>query len=471
MSKNQVHTNMTSEGVRMLPRIGKHAPGRWIFRAAMVSMVVVLLAGCATLLWQMQRDSLPGHAQPAIPAIPADAGVVGPPTLSAATVNAIFTQVGSPMAGTGATIEAVSRQYHIDDAFALGVWYTETNDGEAGVGSADRNPGSIRGSPGYPSAFDGYTIYPSYTAAILNWFSILSSRYISSGLTTVYSIARPYVGTTSYPLWAGKVINLMYRYRGIAPPPPAIMPITTTPAPKPKPKPVPTVSPVLLMQQHRLVSVLPRATAALSVRAHQGQTVESNRTTPARILAQPALATPSTPAASAAFSSAQSFMLIFAGLLAALLIALYALRVGRSIPAFASVGTNELDTGTYSTAVPDLSPVDTGASLATVGSMFPRRGSPLLELTPMPPISRQFAASLLPESAAEVTTEELSPLTLPAAPTRQIQGLPVRLPSRPPQTDALPRRVQLLPANSQPRVPVPVVPERSNGLLSRYGDK
>lgn len=453
----------------MLPRRGKHAPGRWIFRAATVSMVVVLLAGCATLLWQMQRGSLSGHAQLAQSEMPTDAGVVGPPTLSAATVNAIFAQVGSPMAGTGATVEAVSRQYHIDDAFALGVWYTETNDGEAGVGSADRNPGSIRGSPGYPSAFDGYTIYPSYTAAILNWFSILSGRYISSGLTTVYSIARPYVGTTSYPLWAGKVINLMYRYRGIAPPPPAVTP-TPTPKPKPKPKPVPTVSPVLLMQQHRLVSVLPRASAAQSVRAQQGQAVESYRTTPAHGLTQPV---PATPVTQSAFSSVQSFMLIFAGLLAALLIALYALRIGRGIPALASTGTNELDTGTYSTAVPALPSADTGASLATVGSVFPRRAVPLLDLTPMPPISKQYAASLLPEPVTAVTTEELSLLTVPATPMQQFQRPPARLPSlpsRPPQTDALPRRVQLLRASSHPRIPVPAeaAPERSGGLLSRY---
>src|SRR5258708_19326536 len=41
-----------------------------------------------------------------------------------------------------------SRQYQIDDAFALSVWWTETNDGAAGVGLADRNPGSVRGSVG-----------------------------------------------------------------------------------------------------------------------------------------------------------------------------------------------------------------------------------------------------------------------------------------------------------------------------------
>src|SRR5579863_7894750 len=224
---------MTNEQRQISTLTKKDMPMQWLFRLATLSMVLVLLGGCVALLWQMQQGSSASHA---VLAMPTDVGVVGPPSLSAATVNAIFTQLGSPMAGTGATVETLSRQYHIDDAFALGVWYTETNDGEAGVGSADRNPGSVRGSPGYPSAWDGYTIYPSYTAAIINWFSILNGRYIGSGLTTVYSIARPYVGTSSYPLWAGKVIALIYRYRGIAPPPPPVVP---TPKPQPKPKPIP----------------------------------------------------------------------------------------------------------------------------------------------------------------------------------------------------------------------------------------
>src|SRR5450755_539037 len=152
-------------------------------------MLVILLAGAAALLWQVQ------HAQPTR----ADgSNVVGPPTLPARTVDQILAQMGSPMVGTGAVIEAASRQTNIDDAFALGVWWTETNDGAAGVGLADRNPGSVRGNVGYPSAFDGYTI------------------------------CRPYVGTTSAYLWAGKVVNLMLRYHGEAPPP------TVVPSPTPR---------------------------------------------------------------------------------------------------------------------------------------------------------------------------------------------------------------------------------------------
>jgi hypothetical protein len=121
------------------------------------------------------------------------------------------------MVGTGQTVETAARAANIDDAFALAVWWTETNDGEAGVGQADRNPGSVRGSIGYPSAYDGYTIYPSYAAAVNYWFPLLKRNYIKRGLATVSTIAHPYVGTSTSYLWASKVTALMNRYRKEAP--------------------------------------------------------------------------------------------------------------------------------------------------------------------------------------------------------------------------------------------------------------
>src|SRR5258708_22824893 len=112
------------------------------------------------------------------------------------------------MAGTGQVVVQASLQANIDDAFALAVWWVETNDGAAGVGLADRNPGSVRGSVGYPSAFDGYTIYPSYTAAIQYWFKMIINNYvIRRGVSTVYTIARPYAFTTSSPLLSAPPLN------------------------------------------------------------------------------------------------------------------------------------------------------------------------------------------------------------------------------------------------------------------------
>ncbi len=187
---------------------------------------IVLVGGALALLANMHLRQ-PAYAARTLP--DSDLSVVGAPSLPASTVDAIFSRLGSPMVGTGALVEQRSRQVHIDDAFALAVWWTETNDGAAGVGLADRNPGSVRGSIGYPSAYDGYTIYPSYAAAVVYWFHMLQNIYIDRGLTTVYAISHPYVGTSTSYLWAGKVVALMLRYRGEAPPPsPTVSP--TSPA-------------------------------------------------------------------------------------------------------------------------------------------------------------------------------------------------------------------------------------------------
>ena len=201
----------------------KQSVQKTFLRLMMLSLAVVLIGGGAALLYQLHQGTAPGHAA-------SSGNVVGPPALPAATVDAILRQMGSPMVGVGKAVEAASRAQNIDDAFALGVWWTETNDGAAGVGLADRNPGSVRGSIGYPSAFDGYTIYPSYTAAVNYWFMMMRRVYIDRGLTTVWSISHPYVGTSTSNLWAGKVFALMQRYRAEAPPMPTVTPKPTIPA-------------------------------------------------------------------------------------------------------------------------------------------------------------------------------------------------------------------------------------------------
>ncbi len=188
-------------------------------------LLVVFITIAVGLIYNVQDAQFISSVKAASQALPGgDLSVVGKPTLPAATVDAILKDLGSPMSGTGQVVEQASQQTNIDDAFALAVWWTETNDGAAGVGLADRNPGSVRGSVGYPSAYDGYTIYPSYSAAIVYWFNMLKNVYVNQGLSTVYLISHPYVGTSSSPLWAGKVVALMLKYREEAPPAPIVVP-------------------------------------------------------------------------------------------------------------------------------------------------------------------------------------------------------------------------------------------------------
>lgn len=360
---------------------------------------IVLASGALTFLWgswgNRGSNQAPGTHLTAAHAA-GDVSVVGSPTLSASTVDTIFARVGSPMLGTGKLVETMSRQDNIDDAFALGVWWTETNDGEAGVGLADRNPGSVRGSVGYPSAYDGYTIYPSYSAAIVYWFNMLHTRYVGEGLSTVYSIARPYVGTTSYPLWAGKVIALMYNYRGIAPPP-------LPPAPRVVAPPKPAINPAIVVYEARQQRIMHlwQAFAATTntTREPRGQAQEK--------LVQSSSATQTT--APGLPVPIKAIMVIF-GLLAAVAIALYALKLPVAKP-------------------------------------------------------QNFVWS---SSNEGVCTEKL-----PAVPTPILVTSLITLPTRSPVTDALPRRVVLLPVTTtDPRLPVPATvgaATRPGGLLSRYG--
>src|SRR5947209_5159336 len=288
-----------------------------LFQLFLLITVIILIGGGVALLWTYQQGQQNGRAA-------GDVSVVGPPTLSATTVDSIFARLGSPMVGTGKVVEQASRQTNVDDAFALGVWWTETNDGGAGVGLAYRNPGSVRGSVGYPSGSLGYTIYPSYTAAISYWFNLLRNGYVNHGLSTVYTIARPYVGTTSYPLWAGKVINLMYNYRSIAPPPPPVM------TPKPKPTVDPAVVAANKARQRKLTQLMQsQSDGSFVPLPNQGLAQETNTAGSADKRNAKAQQTDIAPTLS---RTAELALVLFA-LLTALAIALYSLRLPGKISA------------------------------------------------------------------------------------------------------------------------------------------
>lgn len=175
-----------------------------------------------------------------------DLNVVGPPSLDKTLVDAIFHRLHSPMEGNGAVIYSLSAQNHVDDAFALAVWWTETNDGEAGTGRAPAyNPGGVKNA-NYPHGSDGYSLYSSYAQAASDWFTIINQRYVAKGLTTVYQISHPYVGTSTSSLWAAKVVNLMAGYQTEAKQSPAYLAahdppnLVKTPAPvKKQPTPQP----------------------------------------------------------------------------------------------------------------------------------------------------------------------------------------------------------------------------------------
>ena len=104
-------------------------------------LLVVFIIIAVGLIYNVQDEQTISTVKAASQSLTdGDLNVVGKPTLPASTVDAILKDLGSPMSGSGQVIEQASQQTNIDDAFALAVWWTETNDGAAGVGLADSKP-------------------------------------------------------------------------------------------------------------------------------------------------------------------------------------------------------------------------------------------------------------------------------------------------------------------------------------------
>jgi hypothetical protein len=255
----------------------------------LISTLIILLGGCVTLLWQIHQGT----------SSRADGGdIVGPPTLPAETIDKIFAEVGSPMVGTGKVVEQAARKANIDDAFALAVWWVETNDGEAGVGLNNRNPGAV-------ASTNGFIFYPSYADAAIDWFSVLRSRYVNQGLTSVYTICYPYVATSHAPEWANKVVTYMLRYRSEAP----------------APTPTPTMD-------H--APIYPQFMPSHETSVGEDRKAEARMPMPTPAT-QPANGIPGL--ASMQMSSAQnSLLLTIGGLLVVLALVLVGLRIRRRIP-------------------------------------------------------------------------------------------------------------------------------------------
>ncbi len=384
-------------------------------------IIIVLIGGGLALLSTTTRPHQPAYAAPSLP--DSDLSVVGPPSLPAATVDSIFARLGSPMVGTGALVEQTSRQVNIDDAFALAVWWTETNDGAAGVGLAYRNPGSVRGSIGYPSAYNGYTVYPHYADAVVYWFHMLKNIYVGRGLTTVYAISHPYVGTSTSYLWAGKVVASMLRYRGEAPPP----------------SPSPTVSPDV--QAHNKHIIRPVNTGDTATQSSAPPVSSQQAMLHAALAFQPA-----TPQTATTLSATATWLIAICALLLALAIV---------------ICVNLLPTGLSASPQRTFSnnlPASPSFTAPTTHALYPPPAfpSPIIRLTSRPLNEPQTDALVgTPFIASDPATS--STLAIPSA----FQPITNKL-----------RRTQLmpdLPTSDQPQeVPAPVG-ARPTGLLARYG--
>lgn len=118
--------------------------------------------------------------------------VLGSPSLSAAKIDAILANAGSPAAGSGATFYADSQQYGIDDAYALAWFQHESSFGTSGAATQTHSIGNIVCTAGY-SCMGRFRAYPSWAEGIDDWYRLVAGpAYVGGGLSTVESIIPKY---------------------------------------------------------------------------------------------------------------------------------------------------------------------------------------------------------------------------------------------------------------------------------------
>jgi hypothetical protein len=121
--------------------------------------------------------------------------VVGGPSLSPDFINQTLASAGSPAAGTGQALSDLSRQYQIDDAYALAVFQKESSFGKSGAGFEDRALGNIV-CAGYPTCNGRFRSYSSWEAGYEDFYLLIRREYVARGLDTVETITPVYAPST-----------------------------------------------------------------------------------------------------------------------------------------------------------------------------------------------------------------------------------------------------------------------------------
>jgi hypothetical protein len=134
--------------------------------------------------------------------------IVGGPSLSAAKIDTILSNAGSPAAGTGNIFVLNSATYNIDNAVALAFMHHESSYGTRGIAVQTHSLGNIRCTDGY-SCIGGFRAYPSWAEGIADWYRLISGpAYVGGGLTTVAQIIPKYAPSSDNNDESGYIANV-----------------------------------------------------------------------------------------------------------------------------------------------------------------------------------------------------------------------------------------------------------------------
>jgi|SRR5579859_3534202 len=119
--------------------------------------------------------------------------IVGSPTVSAQFIDQMLCKYGSSsVCGTGADLYSLGQQYNIDSAFALAIFWNESNFGRAGTAQSTRSLGNLRCIDGY-ACQGGYAAFGSWQDGYRAFYALISGPlYVGSGLTTPEAIIPRY---------------------------------------------------------------------------------------------------------------------------------------------------------------------------------------------------------------------------------------------------------------------------------------
>ncbi len=148
----------------------------------------------------------------------------GEPTLSGDKIDAILAYYGSPAMGSGSSWEKMSRQYGIDNAYALAFFVIESSagtnpswSGRKADGSTTHNVGNIVCS-GYPRCYGRWRDYATWEEGIADWYRLIAEEYINArNVATLEQIVPIYAPAfeNDVPRYIAGVLRLVAWFHGV----------------------------------------------------------------------------------------------------------------------------------------------------------------------------------------------------------------------------------------------------------------
>ncbi|GCE18680.1 glucosaminidase domain-containing protein [Dictyobacter kobayashii] len=122
--------------------------------------------------------------------------ILGRPSVSAAFMDQVLAQAGSPAKGLGDTLYQLGQETGIDPVYALAFFHHESSFGLRGVAAQTHSLGNIRCTAGWTcDSSGGYRSYGTWILGAEDWFNLIQHVYVEQGLNTVAKIIPKYAPT------------------------------------------------------------------------------------------------------------------------------------------------------------------------------------------------------------------------------------------------------------------------------------